>query len=131
MKINANDVKRFCDAMNESIIPGDNARVDFECFYRPYNQFPVYVSKDDFKVIHAIEGLLSLITWENDRFWERQHDVSVIINGRHLRTVNYWGARDPDSYVVDMDTGVVYVEITDDEIYPVSDEEFLNEPFTW
>lgn len=123
MRINTSDVKRFCDVMNESIIPGDDARVDFEGFNEPYNQFPVYVTKDDFKVIHAIEGLLSLVTWENDPFWERQHQVSVIINGRHLRIV--------DSYVMDMDTGVLYAEITDDEIYPVSDEEFLNEPFTW
>lgn len=131
MKINTSDVKRFCDVMNESIIPGDDAKVDFESFNKPYNQFPNHVDKDDFKVIHAIHGLLSLITWENDPLWERQHDVSVIINGRRLRTVNYSGAHDLDSYLVDMDTGVVYAEITDDEIYSVSDEEFLDEPFTW
>ena len=133
MKINANDVKRFCDVMNESIIPGDDARADFEWFNKPYNRFPNHIDSDDFKVIHAIEGLLSLISWDNDPLWEKPHDVSVIINGRRLRTVNYSGGRDfdLDSYLVDMDTGVVYVEFDDDEIYPVEGEEFLDEPFTW
>lgn len=130
MKINEMEIKKFCDFMNECIIPGDDARVDFEWFYQPYNQFPVYVTKDQFKVVHAIEGLLSLLTWPYDEDWDRNHGVSLTINGRRLRIVDYTNASDA-SYLIDMDTGVVYAEILDEGVFPVSEEEFLNEPFTW